>query len=175
MTEFLSPVLEMSVILPGLLLAYLPMKQYLKLPPRKLAALAVPFAILLCLSGGALCFFRFCPGAVYAVSRRSRRRDLLSFYIGMSHVGNPSVYFLVCAGFSPVSAALQMRSTSLSGMGNPFCGLPLTVPFHGLECAQRFSWPHGIRLLTLQDRCWRMRLSHRPGMCSGFCPYCLFC
>lgn len=57
MTEFLSPVLELSVILPGLLLAYLPMKQYLKLPPRKLAAIAVPFAILLCLSGGALCFF----------------------------------------------------------------------------------------------------------------------
>lgn len=57
MKEFLSPMLELSVIIPGLLLAYLPMKQYLKLPPRKLAALAVPFTFLLCLAGGALCFF----------------------------------------------------------------------------------------------------------------------
>lgn len=61
MTEFLSPVLELSVILPSLLLAYLPMKHYLKLPPRKLTALAVPFALLLCLSGGALCFFGSVP------------------------------------------------------------------------------------------------------------------
>lgn len=57
MKELLSPVLELAVIIPGLVLAYLPMKQYLKLPPRKLAAVAVPFVLLLCIAGGVLCYF----------------------------------------------------------------------------------------------------------------------
>lgn len=45
------------VILPGMLLACLPMKQYLKMRTAKMTASAVPFAILLALGGGSLCYF----------------------------------------------------------------------------------------------------------------------
>ena len=58
MGEFLRPVLELMVLLPGMLLAYLPMKQYLRMRPAVLTAVAVPLALLLCLAGGAVgCFF----------------------------------------------------------------------------------------------------------------------
>lgn len=38
MTDFFRPLLELTVILPGMLLAYFPVKPYLKQPPLKLAA-----------------------------------------------------------------------------------------------------------------------------------------
>ncbi len=38
MTDFLCPFLELMILLPGMLLAYLPMKGYLRIPPARLAA-----------------------------------------------------------------------------------------------------------------------------------------
>jgi len=55
--EFLSPTLELMILLPGMLLACLPMKQHLRTRPARLAAAAVPFNILLSLAGGSLCYF----------------------------------------------------------------------------------------------------------------------
>lgn len=58
MTGFLLPALKFMVILPGMLLVYLPMKGNLRLPPVKLAAAAVSLALLLCSAGGAVsCYF----------------------------------------------------------------------------------------------------------------------
>lgn len=57
MTGFLLPALKLMVILPGMLLAYLPMKGNLRLPPVKLAAAAVLLALLLCSAGGAVSYF----------------------------------------------------------------------------------------------------------------------
>ncbi len=58
MKEFASSTLELMILLPGMLLAYLPMKQYLRLSPAKLAAMTIPLTILLCLAGGGIsCLF----------------------------------------------------------------------------------------------------------------------
>jgi len=54
--DVLRPVLELTVVFPGLLLAYFPVDSYLKLPPAKLAAGAVPLLLGLCLGGGLLCY-----------------------------------------------------------------------------------------------------------------------
>ena len=54
MKDLIRPVLEFTVILPGILLAFLPVKPYLKQAPLRLAAwllpmlLAVCFQLLLC-------------------------------------------------------------------------------------------------------------------------------
>lgn len=112
MTEFFSPVLELSVILPGLVLAYLPMKQYLKLPPRKLAALAVPFAILLCLSGGALCFF-FSIRALYMLFPVTAAAGI--FYrltLNVSNWKSVCVFFGVCGAFSCLGSAANAVDTA---------------------------------------------------------------
>lgn len=56
MTEFLRPVTELLIFLPGMLLAYLPMKQHLYMHPGRLAAIIIPLTLLLCLGGGGLCY-----------------------------------------------------------------------------------------------------------------------
>ena len=56
MKDVLRPILELTVVFPGLLLAYFPVGSYLKLPPAKLAAGAVPLLLGLCLGGGLLCY-----------------------------------------------------------------------------------------------------------------------
>lgn len=58
MNKFLSSTLELMVLLPGMLMAYLPMKQYLRMRPARLAAFTVSLTLFLCLAGGVLhCFF----------------------------------------------------------------------------------------------------------------------
>ena len=52
MKDILRPILELSVVLPGLLLAYFPVKSYLKQSPGKLAARILPLMAGLCIGGG---------------------------------------------------------------------------------------------------------------------------
>lgn len=58
MTDLLRPMLELCVVIPGLLLAYFPVKSSLKLPLPKLSAWLVPVFLLLSAAGGALCLVR---------------------------------------------------------------------------------------------------------------------
>ena len=67
MKDILRPILELSVVLPGLLLAYFPVKSYLKQSPGKLAARILPLMAGLCIGAGdhllsAACFHCVCPG-----------------------------------------------------------------------------------------------------------------
>lgn len=56
MKDILRPILELSVALPGLLLAYFPVKSYLKQSPGKLAAWLLPLMAGLCIGGGLVCY-----------------------------------------------------------------------------------------------------------------------
>ena len=56
MREALRPILELAVVIPGLLLAYFPVKSFLKQPCGKLAAWLVPMMLGLCVGGGLLCW-----------------------------------------------------------------------------------------------------------------------
>ena len=56
MKDVLRPILELTVVFPGLLLAYFPVRSYLKQPPTRLAAWAVPLLLGLCLGGGLFCY-----------------------------------------------------------------------------------------------------------------------
>lgn len=56
MMDLLCPILELCVVLPGLLLAYFPVRSYLKQPPGKLAAWLLPLILGLCICGGLLCW-----------------------------------------------------------------------------------------------------------------------
>lgn len=55
MTDLLRPALELCVVIPGLLLAYFPVKSSLKQPLAKLAPWLVPLLLLLSAAGGAVC------------------------------------------------------------------------------------------------------------------------
>ena len=55
MTDILRPVLELSVIIPGILLSYLPVKSYLRQTPLKLTAWLFPLLLGIRIFGGAVC------------------------------------------------------------------------------------------------------------------------
>lgn len=57
MTDMLPPILELLVVLPGMLLAYFPVKSYLKQPAKRLIAWLLPLMLGLCLGAGLLCWY----------------------------------------------------------------------------------------------------------------------
>ena len=67
MREALRPILELAVVIPGLLLAYFPVKSFLKQPCGKLAAWLVPMMLGLCVGGGLLCW-HFRVSTAYAIA-----------------------------------------------------------------------------------------------------------
>lgn len=57
MIDILRPIIEIAVIVPGVLLAYLPMSRHLRINKGKLFLLWIPILISLCTAGGGLCYF----------------------------------------------------------------------------------------------------------------------
>ena len=64
MKDILRPILELTVVFPGLLLAYFPVRSYLKQSPARIAAWAVPLLLGLCLGSGLLCYRFSSPTAL---------------------------------------------------------------------------------------------------------------
>lgn len=103
--------MELMVFLPGMLLAYFPVKQYLRLRPTKLAAVSVPLILLLCFAGEAVRRFShinilwlFFPAAAI----------MGSFYVHTLKVTrwkSVSVFLAVCGVFSCLGSA----SVGISG------------------------------------------------------------
>ena len=97
--------MDLMVFLPGMLLAYCPMKQYLRLRPAKLAAVTVSLLLLLCLAGEGLRHFShinilwlFFPAAVI----------MGSFYVHTLKITrwkSVSVFLAVCGVFSCLGTA----------------------------------------------------------------------
>ena len=56
MKDILCPILELTVVLPGVLLAYFPVKSYLKQSPGRLAAWLLSLLTVLCTGGGLICY-----------------------------------------------------------------------------------------------------------------------
>ena len=61
--ELLRPILELGVVIPGMLLAYFPVKSSSKQPLSKLVLWLVPLLALLCAAGGVVCYARRMPTA----------------------------------------------------------------------------------------------------------------
>lgn len=57
MIDILRPILELTVILPGALIAYLPMKHHLRISRGHIALICILALPALCIAGGSLCYF----------------------------------------------------------------------------------------------------------------------
>ena len=82
--ELMRSILELGVVIPGMLLAYFPVKSSLKQPLSKLVLWLAPLLVLLCAAGGVVCYARRMPtapvlagltllAAVIYIRRRSTR------------------------------------------------------------------------------------------------------
>ena len=82
MLDMLRPVLELAIVIPGLILAYIPVKSYLRQPPGRLIAWIAPLLLALVVGGGLICYRLrvstvwalaitvLCAGAAYIASLR---------------------------------------------------------------------------------------------------------
>ena len=116
MKDMLRPILELTVVLPGLLLAYFPVKSYLKQSPGKLAVWLLPLLLGLCLGGGLLCY-HFCVSTVFSLALIAAVTSVL--YIKTLRISlwkSGTIALSVCAVFAclnslsrAVSAAIVLR------------------------------------------------------------------
>lgn len=128
MAEFLRPAIELMILLPGMLLANLPMKGYLRMPPGKLAAVTASLIFFLCCAVGAVnCFFHlgtlwpFFPAAIMGI-----------FYVHMLKITrwkSVSVYLAICGVFSCLGN-IAIAVDSILSPGEP----PLPLSLRGALC-----------------------------------------
>lgn len=115
MTGFLSSLLEFMILLPGMLAAYLPMKEYLRLHPAKLTVAAVSLVFLIgCICSAVSCIFHvgmvwlFFPAAVI----------LGIFYVHTLKINlwkSASVFLSICGVFS----CLGSTAIAVNGILSP--------------------------------------------------------
>ena len=79
--ELLRPILELSVVIPGMLLACFPVKSSLKQPLSKLVLWLAPLLALLCAAGGMVCY------------ARRIKKNYIKFSITVSVIFSASVMF----------------------------------------------------------------------------------
>lgn len=131
MMEFLQPGIELLVILPGILLACLPMKQHLRVHPGKFAAAIVPLFLLLCIAGGGLCYafswktkWIYLPiaviaGLIYVCALR------------ISHWKSVSVLLGVYGVFTCLGSVAEILDLILCpGNPNPWLSLPMALLYN---------------------------------------------
>lgn len=150
MIDILRPIIEIAVILPGILLAYLPMSRHLRINKGKLFLLWIPILISLCTAGGGLCYFLqirtiwvafplfFIVAAIYCrtlkIVRWKSISVILAVYGVFSCIGSISkvIDYILCpnntAPWFCLSAGL---------LYNLFCWLSVVLVWHSATHAAR--------------------------------------
>ena len=115
MTQFLCTALELMILLPGMLVAYLPMRDCLRIPPAKLAAVTVPLVLFLCAACGAVsCLFHV--GTVWLFFPATA---IMGFFyvhtLSITRWKSISVFLAICGVFS----CLGSTAIAVNGILSP--------------------------------------------------------
>ena len=160
MKDLLRPILELTVVFPGLLLAYFPVRSYLKQPPARLAAWAVPLLLGLCLGGGLLCYRFGCPTALPLLLITLAAIFLYFKTLRISPWKSGTIALTVCAVFAclnslsrAIGTAITLRQ-QLPPEGPWFCFAACI--FYNAVCwlitaAAYYPATHGVRMMVEDD------------------------
>ena len=160
MKDMLRPILELTVVLPGLLLAYFPVKSYLKQSPGKLAVWLLPLLLGLCLGGGLLCY-HFCVSTVFPLALIAAVTSVL--YIKTLRISlwkSGTIALSVCAVFAclnslsrAVSAAIVLRMQL--PLNEPWFCFGACVFYHAIcwlvTIAAYHPSTHAVRMMVEDD------------------------
>ena len=111
MKDILRPILELSVVLPGLLLAYFPVKSYLKQSPGKLAAQILPLMAGLCIGGGIVCYQLHASTASALAGITLLAIGLYTGRLQISLWKSGTIALTVCAVFACINSLSRAIST----------------------------------------------------------------
>ena len=117
MNAILGPTLELTVLLPGMLLAYLPVIPCLKQSPRRLAAWLAPLLLALCILGGMLCRALECPTRPVLFALLPPAMMLYHKTLRISLWKSVSIFLAVCAVFACVNSFCRAINAVLAFPG----------------------------------------------------------
>ena len=160
MKDILRPILELSVVLPGLLLAYFPVKSYLKQSPGKLAARILPLMAGLCIGGGIVCYQLHASTASALAGITLLAIGLYTGTLQISLWKSGTIALTVCAVF----ACINSLSRAISVMIALHMQLPQDEPwfclaacvFYNVVCwilvlAAFYPSTHAVRVMVEDD------------------------
>lgn len=160
MKDVLRPILELTVIFPGLLLSYFPVKSYLKQSPERLAVWVLPLLAGFCTAGGLICYNRHMSIVSALVLIVLLAIVLYVSTLRISLWKSGSIALSVCAVFScinslsrAVSAAIVMHAQE-TVQGPWFCFEACI--FYNAVCwlivaAVYYPATHGVRTMVEDD------------------------
>ena len=160
MKDILRPILELSVVLPGLLLAYFPVKSYLKQTPGKLAAWLLPLMTGLCIAAGLLCYHVRISTALASAFLTLIAIVLYIRTLRISLWKSGTIALSVCAVFAclnslsrAVSAAMVLRMQL--PLDEPWFCFGACVFYHALcwlsAAAAYYPSTHAVRAMVEDD------------------------
>ena len=160
MKDILRPILELSVVLPGLLLAYFPVKSYLKQSPGKLAARILPLMAGLCIGAGIICYQLHASTASALAGITLLAIGLYTGTLQISLWKSGTIALTVCAVF----ACINSLSRAISVMIALHMQLPQDEPwfclaacvFYNVVCwilvlAAFYPSTHAVRVMVEDD------------------------
>ena len=135
MTDVLRPMLELAVLLPGLLLSYLPMKHHLRVRPGRLAAFLVPLGAILCAAGGVSCCY-LKTGTGWMMTGLVLLFGLIYVHtLDVSRLKSVNVLLGVCAVFSCLNSIARAINAMLVTVEGDVWFSPVGCLVYFLLCA----------------------------------------
>lgn len=137
--ELLRPILELGVVIPGMLLAYFPVKSSLKQPLSKLVLWLAPLLALLCAAGGVVCYARRMPTAPVLAGLTLLTAVIYIKTLRISLWKSGTIALSVCAVFACI---------------NSLCRAINAAMLAGLPQAQAAPWFCLRAVICYQVICW---------------------
>ena len=160
MKDILRPILELTVVFPGLLLAYFPVRSYLKQSPPRLAAWAVPLLLGLCLGGGLLCYRFSCPTALPLLLITLAVILLYFRTLRISLWKSVTIALTVCAVFACLNSLSRAIGTAITlrqqlPQDEPWFCFAACIFYNGLcwlfTAAAYYPATHAVRTMVEDD------------------------
>lgn len=158
--ELLRPILELGVVIPGMLLAYFPVKSSLKQPMSKLVLWLVPLLALLCAAGGVVCYARRMPTAPVLAGLTLLTAVIYIKTLRISLWKSGTIALSVCAVFACInSLARAINAAMLAGLPQaqaaPWFCLRAVICYHAIcwlfAAIAYYPATHSVRRMVEDD------------------------
>lgn len=135
--ELLRPILELGVVIPGMLLAYFPVKSSLKQPLSKIVLWLAPLLALLCAAGGVVCYARRMPTAPVLAGLTLLAAVIYIKTLRISLWKSGTVALSVCAIFACINSLCRaINAAMLAGLPQaqaaPWFCLRAVICYHAI-------------------------------------------
>ena len=135
--ELLRPILELGVVIPGMLLAYFPVKSSLKQPLSKIVLWLAPLLALLCAAGGVVCYARRMPTAPVLAGLILLAAVIYIKTLRISLWKSGTVALSVCAVFACINSLCRaINAAMLAGLPQaqaaPWFCLRAVICYHAI-------------------------------------------